>query len=266
VNARRWDEVRALLEVSGLSHHFGGVQALSNIDLTVEAGSVCAVIGPNGAGKSTLLNALTGLIRPTAGRIVFEKEDLAGWPTHRIIGKGIGRTFQSGRLFARLTALENVLVGGHPASAGGFPAIVAGLPRLRREEDELTARAEHLLQQLRLADTRDTMVGALPYGRRRLIELGRVLMSEPKLILLDEPAAGLNSGEVKDLIHLLGALRGGGMTILVIEHNMGLVMRLADRIAVLNFGEKIAEGSPSEIQRDERVLEAYLGQGYRHAG
>jgi ABC-type branched-subunit amino acid transport system ATPase component len=255
----------SLLEVAGLSCGFGGVRALADVSLGIEHGVAFAVIGPNGAGKSTLLNAVTGLLAPAAGRVLFGGADITGWATHRIVARGVGRTFQNGRLFGRLSALENVMVGGHAGLASGFGAALLGTPGFRREEAALAARSLALLDRLGMADIAGVPVGALPYGKRRQVELARALVSEPKLLLLDEPAAGLNSAEVEELIGFLAGLRAEGLTIVVIEHNMGLVMRLADRIAVLNFGRLIAEGRPSEIQRNEAVLEAYLGRGYGHA-
>ena len=254
-----------LLDIAGLSCGFGGVSALADVGLGIERGLVFAVIGPNGAGKSTLLNAATGLLEPAAGRIRFDGDDITGWATHRIVARGIARTFQNGRLFGRLSALENVMVGGHARLASGFGAALLGTPGFGREEAGLAARSLALLDRLGMADIAGMPVGALPYGKRRQVELARALVSEPRLLLLDEPAAGLNSAEVEELIGFLAGLRAEGLTIVVIEHNMGLVMRLADRIAVLNFGKLIAEGRPGEIQRNEAVLEAYLGRGHGHA-
>ena len=256
--------MKGQLEIETLDKRFGGVQALSGVNLTVPSGQIFAVIGPNGAGKSTFLNILTGLLPASSGTIRYAGRDITRLHTHQIIRLGIGRTFQNGKLFMRLTALENVMVGGDGQFTTGLPGILLGARRFREEEKVTQARSLEILDRLGLDDVAHLPVSSLPYGRRRMVELARALVQKPDLLLLDEPAAGLNSGEVLNLSALLREIRSEGVTIVLIEHNMGMVMDLADRVAVLNFGEKIAEGSLAEIQRDERVLEAYLGRGYQH--
>ena len=255
----------AVLEMHGLAKSFGGVHAVRDFSVAVPAGRIFSIIGPNGAGKSTVINLLTGLLKPSAGRIVLNGRNITGLAPHRVVTAGMARIFQSGKLFKRLTALENVMVGGHARIGAGLGGALFRLPAFRQGERSLAERAREALGRLGLGDIADSDVGALPYGRQRMIEVARALMAEPKVLLLDEPAAGLNSGEVEGFIAFLDRLRADGLTIVLIEHNMGLVMRVADRIAVLNFGEKIAEGTPGEVRANPAVLEAYLGRGYGHA-
>ncbi|OAF16438.1 ABC transporter ATP-binding protein [Bradyrhizobium centrolobii] len=243
----------SLLQATEVAKRYGGLAALSDVDLSVGEGEFVAVIGPNGAGKSTLLNVLTGLVLPDGGRVLLDGWDMTRAATHKRVRGGLGRTFQHGRPFARLSVLENVMTGA---------AIQSG-----RSELDLRERAMAVLDQMGLAADAQAPIESLSYGHRRMVEMCRALACEPRVLLLDEPAAGLNSAEVDQLVDRLTELRGKHrIAIVLIEHNMGMVMRLAERIMVLNFGCKIAEGTPSEIQSDPAVLSAYLGEGYRHAG
>lgn len=241
-----------VLEARGIHKRYGGLAALADVDLTVEKGQFVAVIGPNGAGKSTLLNVLTGLAMPDEGQVVLDGKTITRLATNRRIRAGLGRTFQHGRVFARLSVLENVMTGA---------AIRGDL-----SEAGLRDVAMEVIEQTGLADEANEAIGSLSYGRRRMVELARALACRPNVLLLDEPAAGLNSGEVDQLVDRLTQLRAShGLAIVLIEHNMGMVMRLAERIFVLNFGCKIAEGTPAEIRANPAVLSAYLGEGYVHA-
>lgn len=251
----------ALLEAKGLSVTFGGLKALAEVDLTVESQTLLAVIGPNGAGKSTLLNALTGLYRPSAGRVLFDGRDITGERPDVIVRGGVGRIFQNGKLFKRLSVLENVMLGA------AIAPVLTGVSAARRghAETQLRDAAMHMLERLGLAALASRTIESLSYGNRRLVEMAKVLAGRPRLLLLDEPAAGLNLGEVEALMDRLRQLRADhDLTIVLIEHNMGMVMRLAERVVVLNFGKKLTEGTPAEVQSNPIVLEAYLGTGYQH--
>jgi len=254
-----------LMRVQGVSKRYGGVQALSDVSLDIEANQFYAIIGPNGAGKSTLLNVMTGLVQPSAGQISFDGETLTGRATHDIIRAGIGRIFQSGRLFTRLTVLENVMLGAAMRDSRSLAGMLLRPASTLARERAAREAAYETLRQFGLQELAGRAIGSLSYGNRRMVEMARVMVAQPRMLLLDEPAAGLNSGEVEQLMALLRRLRETHrLTVVLIEHNMGMVMRLAERVAVLNFGAKLAEGTPAQVQSDAAVLEAYLGGGYQH--
>lgn len=254
-----------LLQTLGITKRFKGLVAVDRFDIAVRENTIHSLIGPNGAGKTTVFNVITGIYRPEEGKVLFQGEVLNGLRPHDILARGIARTFQNPRLFRNMTCLENVMAGQHAHGRAGLFSSVFRLPGQRREERRIREAAEECLERVGLGRFRHELARNIPYGAQKLLELARALASRPKLLLLDEPTCGLNESEKAQMMEFIGELPKQGLTVLLVEHNMHVVMGLSDLITVMNYGKKIAEGTPEEIYNNPVVIEAYLGRSEGYA-
>ena len=250
-----------MLEIRGITQRFGGITALEDISFTVTKGEITGVIGPNGAGKTTLFNIITGLYTQTSGQIFLEGADISRVPAERLASRGLVRTFQNIELFGTMTVLENVMLGLHTRSSSGIFACMSKMPWHLVEERRIRTQAMEWLEFCGITDLAQQVAGSLPFGKGRLLEIARAMAIQPRIVLMDEPAAGLNNRETNELAELLRKIRDTGVTVVRVEHDMELVMDICDRIVVLNLGQKLAEGTPREIQENQAVISAYLGEG-----
>jgi branched-chain amino acid transport system ATP-binding protein len=250
----------ALLEVRGISKRFGGLQAINDVSFSIREGTIKALIGPNGAGKTTLFNLVSGFLRPDSGSVIFKEKQIQDLRPYQIAGRGLARTFQHIKLFSKMTALENVMIGRHSHSRAEFISGILNLPPTRKEESHIREKSLEIMEFLGIAGLAGLEATSLSYGQQRAVELARALACEPKLLLLDEPAAGLNMRETAETARLIARVKDTGVTVLLVEHDMSLVMNISDEIIVLSYGQKIADDAPLAIQKNAEVINIYLGE------